>query len=357
MNKKIFITITFGILIAVIIGIAISGTGYLKGPAPETGGIGIRTIDSFHTGTAARWIMDSSLFAGKNLPELQDVYERWKKHDPDGFLTYAYIDKCADIGDNGDLIPRKECPHSWYVDDKRLVMILRDLYDRGYTPILKIQIGNFETVSEKGAKNFLLWLSKQTRGKEIVFIINGEFNFPPEIKGWGYGREGGRTNKIEPEDYNRQIAMWVKARDDLGLKNIYLGCQANILQRPRPGSRWSQYWKPERFIEPYLPGIRLLDVIGASHYRDMEDLDLSWKLTEEFYDMVGQPGKPFFFIEYAPSSPWKHDNIVTPDFVNKSYKMLNKYKFVKAIDFYFGPYFTDETIEAIRENALKYEGG
>ena len=35
-----------------------------------------RVIDSFHTGTAARRIIDSSLFAGKNLPELQKVYER-----------------------------------------------------------------------------------------------------------------------------------------------------------------------------------------------------------------------------------------------------------------------------------------
>jgi len=130
---------------------------------------------------AARWIMDSSLFAGRNLEELQEIYERLEKHNPDEFLTYTYIDKCARIDDHGNLLPNKKCPHSWYVDNKRLAIILKHLYSRGYT------------------------LKKY---RSIIL---------------------------------RELAQ-----------------------------------------KPYLPGIHLSDVIGASHYCNKKDLNLSWKLAKDF---------------------------------------------------------------------------
>jgi hypothetical protein len=103
----------------------------------------------------------------------------------------------------------------------------------------------------------------------------------------------------------------------------------------------------------YAEGMKQADIIGFSHYAS--NIAVSWQRAQTIFEKLNIT-QPFIFFEYAPDSPWSTGQNVTSQFVDDSYGMIPTHRFVKGLIWYFGSYFTQDTIIAIAQKAQIYEG-
>jgi hypothetical protein len=297
-----------------------------------------RFIDLFHTGAPA-W---DYLYEEPNYEN--GLYLRWEPARP--YVKYALIQGAANLLDNGDTIPTMYLDVSWSGITRQLTLILNN----GDFPVLETWITNFESVTENGLRLFLNKLSDWLGTHMIIFDPCFEYNFPSYMAGWG-DRGDGNSFKIQFSIYNEKMHLIRRILDEDNLKNIYLASHANLLLSVENSGRWVDNPGFDGIAE-YFDGMRQADVLGFSHYVD--NLTVSWERARAIYEAISV-SRPFIFFEYSPTSPWTTHLNVTAQFVDDSYAILPTYSFVKGIIWYFGPYFTQETILAIKQNAEIYE--
>jgi len=224
-------------------------------------------------------------------------------------------------------------------------------------------IDNVESVNYTQLNTYISGLSSWlgTYNTYGILTLNGEFNFPEDMDGWGYIKNihGEWINsKVEPSAYVRIMKLAREVLDDGHIKNVLLATHVNLLRNIYTNGKWiEQDWLTEfRGIEEYYKGLSQADVLGFSFYFNSEELDMAWERVRLIRDAVGGE-KPILFLEYGNRCWWEPHPICSAEFVNSSYNKLEQYKFVKGISWLLLPkYCGNDTFIAIARNAELWEG-
>lgn len=282
-------------------------------------------LKRFHTGTANLEITES-----RNQPE----YMAW--HNIRDVVKILRDQHRCILNDDGTLTPvgaayTAECWYCEGIDIVGFYTCIDAMLNAGCFPVEELEISNFATMTEDGVRLFLSDLSAHLGSNVMLFNPTWEFNM-------------GTPPKVAAEDYNRQMKMMVRVRDELGITNILLGSHANMILAEEGWEQW---------YDPWLPGIRCADILGFSGYHD--DVNKIWWEAEQFYNRIGQPEKPFIMFEYA-NNCYVTNEPITGDFIRATYAKVPDYPFVKAVIWGFGRFFDEFVHPAIGTEAARWDG-
>ena len=268
-----------------------------------------------------------------------------------------------------------------YYANGKLLELCDGILKQDITPQIETtRIMNFENLTETAVRNFLQnwgnWIETNHPNKFVIWNPACEFNHPDGDPGWGaHGHDW--SWKIDYRDFNPQMKMIRRIRDELGLQDMILIC---IHATPKWSFLQNDDWKSNnwltgfRGIEEYLEGFAQGDIFGLSHYKAyknpvynpnnmtwQETLQLGWKRCKIIWEKVcSQAGKtlPFFFVEFSLGSVRKYDKTpIWKEGVTYVYtEMVQNNEWVKGLLWYCGDRIEPDAMEEIVRLGKEYEG-
>ena len=316
-------------------------------------------LSSFHTGVCL-W----DAFNSGNEPE----YSTWQPARSAGVLKWGIAGQnLPGRGSRAWLEEDGDMTGAW--TNSRVIGFIQKYFALDVVPVMEMNFENFETLTETHIRNLFTkiagWIDDEDPNGFIIWNCGAELNFPDGQAGWnGY--------KIDYRDFNPQMKMIRKVRDELGLQSkILLSFHANLLKSyytDATGVWHSQDWYTGFVgINEYIEGFAECDIAGFSMYMGYKDsswrdiVEHAWERTRIIWQKVNdKAGRtlPCYFMEYSYGNVWKSQGRpIWKEAVTHTYTQLVKNnKWCKGVNWYIGWEIESDAMEELVKLGKMYDG-